>query len=136
MSRRSLPIRPGVVVGGAGLGFVLSRVGFTDWGEVHRMFALSDLRLVGVFAVAVVVVFVGLRLLPWPKTWPAKTLRPGTVVGAVLFGLGWAISGACPGAVVAMVGEGQAAAVVALVGVFVGSALQRTLARHAPLRRA
>jgi uncharacterized membrane protein YedE/YeeE len=120
-------IRPGVVVGGAGLGFVLSRVGFTSFDDVHAMFTFGDLRLIGVFAVAVVVVGIGLRLLPAGRALPARELHRGLVPGGVLFGLGWAVSGACPGATLAMVGEGQAAAVLVLVGIFVGSALATKL---------
>lgn len=124
------PIRPGVVVGGAGLGFVLSRVGFTDWSELHRMFTFADRRLIGVFAVAVVVVGIGLRLLPQGRDLPRKAFHKGLVPGAVLFGVGWAFSGACPGAAFAMVGEGQAAALVSLFGVFVGSAVFDAVHRH------
>lgn len=120
-------VRPGVVVGGAALGVVLSRTGFTQWDDVHAMFTFADLRLIGVFAVAVVVVAVGLRVLPQTRALPpstfAKPFHRGLVPGAVLFGLGWAFSGACPGAAIAMIGEGQGAAVVACVGVVLGTAL-------------
>ena len=126
-------LRPGVVVGGAALGFVLSRTGFTSWDEVHAMFTFSDLRLVGVFAVAVFVVAIGLRVLRQAKRLPTKmfhkSFHSGLVPGAVLFGLGWAFSGACPGASLAMVGEGQAAAVVGLTGVLIGTALAQA-GRH------
>lgn len=121
----------GVVVGGTSLGFVLSRTGFTDWGQVHSMFTFSDLRLIGVFGVAVVVVAIGMRWLPLDQTLPQRRFHKGLVPAAALFGLGWALSGACPGAVLAMVGEGQATALIALMGVVLGSALWRPLSAWA-----
>ena len=39
-----------VAVVGIMLGFSLSRIGFADWGEVHRMFTFADLRLTFTFA--------------------------------------------------------------------------------------
>jgi hypothetical protein len=120
-ARRSF--RPAVVVFGAVLGFVLSRLGFTDANEVHRMMTFADLRLVGAFGVAVVTAAIGLRLLRVSSSLPQKAWHPGLVPGAALFGLGWAISGVCPGAAFALMGEGSAAGVVGVTGVVVGSAL-------------
>lgn len=125
------PFRLGVVVSGLALGFVLSRLGFTDFTSVHAMFTFSDLRLIGVFATAVVVTGIGLRLVPAGRVLPKRDWHSGLIPGGVLFGVGWAISGTCPGATLAMVGEGRGAAVIGLLGVFVGTALKDALDRFA-----
>ena len=44
-------------------------------------------------------------------------------MGGVLFGVGWALSGACPGIILVQVGEGKLGALVTLAGVFLGNAL-------------
>ena len=124
----SSSLRPAVVGFGLALGFVLSRLGFTDWGELHGMLTLSDLRLVGAFGVAVVVTAIGLRVLTVGQHLPAKPFHSGIVPGALLFGVGWALSGACPGAALAQLGEGRLTALVSVVGVFVGSALYQAVA--------
>jgi uncharacterized membrane protein YedE/YeeE len=126
-------VRPAVSVFGALLGAVLHGVGFTDGARVHAMFTFAELELIGVFGVAVVVVGVGLRFLSVTPSLPPRTWHRGLVPGAILFGLGWALSGACPGAVIAMAGEGQWLGVVGVVGVVVGAALTRRVV-HAAAR--
>jgi len=110
---------------GVGFGFALSRIGFASWDEVHGMFTFSDLRLLFtfMFAVALIVpswfVFERLGMAAWVK----RSIHPGTVAGGVLFGMGWAISGACPSIGLVQLGEGQLGAIWTLVGIFAGNAL-------------
>ena len=109
------------------LGFCLSRIGFSSWDEVHAMFTLRDLRLVFTFLLAVVVLgaawLVVRRVRPNDPPFSARPIHRGTVVGGVLFGVGWALSGACPGIILVQVGEGKLGALVTLAGVFLGNAL-------------
>jgi uncharacterized membrane protein YedE/YeeE len=112
---------------GLALGVVISSAGLSDWGEVHRMFALDDLRLVLGFLGAIAVALAGFRLLAWHDDLPAKPVRAGTVPGAILFGLGWAVTGACPGAALVQLGEGNAAAVASLAGMLAGAWLHDAL---------
>ena len=109
---------------GIGLGFTLSMVGFTRFEEVHAMFTFTDLRLFMVFVFGVVLTglgFLGTR----QRGLPRKHLHRGTLPGAVLFGIGWALCGACPGVVLAQLGEGQAHALVIALGVGSGTVLYR-----------
>lgn len=107
------------------MGVVLSRIGFSSWDEVHAMFVFSDLRMFLGFGVAVMVLFVAFRALA--KLTPSRThfrVRPvhkGTLVGSLLFGAGWAVSGACPSIALVQLGEGQLAAGYTLLGVFAGN---------------
>lgn len=110
---------------GAALGFTLSRIGFSSWDQVHRMFVFADLRMLLTFLVAVSVLATLYPLLGrrWPKQVPVS-LRPvhkGTVLGGVLFGVGWAISGACPSIALVQLGEGQLGGLVTLAGIFAGN---------------
>jgi len=102
-------------------GFILSRMGFADFTEVHKMFLFEDLRLFFGFAVGVtisMVAFVGLRQL---TKAPPRPLHPGSILGGIIFGAGWAITGACPSIVLVQLGEGQLAAIATLVGAIVGT---------------
>lgn len=107
------------------MGFVLSRIGFSAWDEVHAMFVFSSLRMFLGFGMAVVLLFVAFRLIA--KTVPARTnfrVRPihkGTLVGSLLFGAGWALSGACPSIALVQLGEGQLAAGYTLAGIVGGN---------------
>lgn len=107
------------------MGFALSRIGFSSWDEVHRMFTFADLRMFLAFCAAVVFLAVSWRVLA--KLAPSRTnfrnrpVHKGSLAGGVLFGVGWALTGACPSITMVQLGEGQLAAVWTLVGVFTGN---------------
>ena len=116
-------------LGAVGLAFgaVVSAAGFTDYGELHRMFTLEDPRLLLTFGGAVGLAAVGFALGCRHAGLPRRPLVAGTVPGAVVFGAGWALCGGCPGAVLAMVGEGKVSALVTLGGILLGTALGQRL---------
>ena len=127
MKKRSTYIIRGVrfAVPGFLLGVALHFVGFGDFSEVHAMFALEDLRLILTFAVAVAVTSVGIHLArPQERAkLPRGKVHPGIIPGAALFGIGWALTGGCPGVIFVQLGEGQLIAIVTLVGVLAGNLL-------------
>jgi uncharacterized protein len=111
---------------GLGFGFALSRIGFSDWGEVHRMFVFEDLRLTLTFGGAVAI----LTPLSWAvsRRFPRlseRRLHRGVVPGGILFGAGWALTGACPSIAMVQLGEGQLLAALTLAGIVLGVALSR-----------
>lgn len=115
---------------GTAFGFVLSRSGAADYGLVQAMFRLESFQLWGILGVAVLVTAPGLWLLERrgrtatgaPLRIAVKPLHPGTVVGGALFGVGWSMTGMCPGPMFVNLGEGKLPAVAALAGAFVGAA--------------
>jgi uncharacterized membrane protein YedE/YeeE len=105
------------------LGFSLSRIGFASWDQVHAMFVFADLRLFLTFVSGVVVLTAA-----WPVVarfangnWPQRHIHPGTLTGSLLFGVGWALCGACPAISLVQLGEGQLGALFTLAGVFAGN---------------
>lgn len=120
-------------------GFLLTRVGATDPDAITAMFQATDLHLAGVIGMAVVVAGVGLRLLVragihgpggTPLAIAPKPFKPGLVAGSLLFGAGWAMTGACPGTSLAQLGGGGLAGLVVVTGVLAGTWLYgRTGAR-------
>lgn len=105
------------------LGFSLSRIGFSSWDEVHGMFTFGELRMTLVFALGVAILapsWVVVRRIQG-ATWPTRGVHKGTFVGGLLFGAGWALSGACPSIALVQLGEGQLAAVVTLLGILAGN---------------
>jgi uncharacterized membrane protein YedE/YeeE len=116
---------------GTAFGFVLSRSGAADYNVVEGMFLFDRFQLYGIMAAAVAVTAPGLWWLKrHGRTAFGETLvvRPkprhgGNVTGGVLFGIGWAITGMCPGPIFVNLGEGKVYAVGALAGALVGAAL-------------
>jgi uncharacterized protein len=118
---------------GALFGFILSRAGATDYDAIAGMFRLTDLHLFGVIGVAIAVsaagFFVarrsGLRALNGePLILTKKPLTRGLTLGALLFGIGWGVSGTCPGTALAQIGEGRLAGIATLVGMVMGAWLE------------
>jgi uncharacterized protein len=97
-------------------GFALSRVGASEFDLIFRMFTGTDFKLVGVIMTAIFVGFLGMRVLHAQKrpTRSGQTLKIShkklgrwSLLGAALFGIGWGMAGACPGTVLAQLGEGK-----------------------------
>ena len=104
-------------------GFALSRIGFTSWDEVHSMFTFSSLRLTLAFGFSLVLLYAAWKVIARVQhtKWPRRGFHPGIVPGSLLFGAGWAISGACPSIALVQIGEGQLGAVWTLVGIVFGN---------------
>jgi uncharacterized membrane protein YedE/YeeE len=119
------------VLFGAAFGFVLSRSGAADYDFIQAMFLLESFQLYGILGTAVAVTAPGLWLLGrMGRTATGRPLRvapkprhPGNVVGGVIFGIGWSITGMCPGPILVNIGEGKLYAWGALAGALVGAAL-------------
>lgn len=112
---------------GVAMGLSLSLIGFADWGEVHRMFLFSDLRMFLAFAAAVALSLVGYRVTCGWGCFTPQPLHRGIVPGSLLFGIGWALTGACPSIGLVQLGEGQLPALATLAGVLLGTGLYRPL---------
>ena len=116
---------------GAVFGFVLSRSGAADYDYIQGMFLFERFQLYGIIATAVAVTAPGVWLLKRrgrtasgrPIEIEMKPLNRGTIVGGLLFGVGWSIAGMCPGPIFVNIGEGKVYALAALAGALVGAGL-------------
>lgn len=119
-----------VTVWGALMGVVLSGTGFADATQVRAMFLLQDLRLLLTFAGAAALM-AGVRAIRLGGLRPsAQRPVPGALVGAVIFGAGWALSTACPAAALTMLGGGAVGAAWLLVGMVAGTWAYRQVHRR------
>lgn len=112
-------------------GLLLSRSGAADYDYIQAMFRLENIQLFGIIGTAVMVTAPSLWLLQRrgrtvsgrPLVVTPKPFHLGNVVGGVLFGIGWSITGMCPGPILVNVGEGKVYALAALAGALVGASL-------------
>lgn len=102
-------------------GIVMSLIGFTDFNEVHKMFTLSDFRMTFAFMGAVGLLAIGFLIFDRHKQTPRKKYNKGIVMGSVVFGAGWAITGSCPTIAMIQLGEGQLAAIFVIMGIYLGT---------------
>jgi uncharacterized membrane protein YedE/YeeE len=102
-------------------GFALSRIGFSDYGEVHKMFTFTEFRLLLTFAGGVALAMIGFAVLAHHRDLQKKTLHKGTIPGSILFGIGWALTGSCPSIALVQLGEGYLPAVFTVMGIILGA---------------
>lgn len=114
------------LVFGCVFGVILLRSGASDFDAMERMFLFEDSHMFALAGVTTLVSAVGIWLLlksPWAlgiRTVPRPVHRD-SMVGGVLFGLGWGLSGACPGTVLVQLGAGHVVALATLTGVILGN---------------
>ncbi len=117
------------IASGTLFGWVLSRSGASDYDFIQQMFLFDDIQLYGIIGTAVAVTAPGIWLLRrhgkslfgHALVLTPKPAHRGNLIGGVMFGVGWAMTGMCPGPVLVNIGEGKMYAVAALVGVLVGT---------------
>lgn len=114
---------------GTAFGWVLSRSGAADYGFIQRMFLFESFQLYGILGAGVLTLLIGLQVLKRvgrtasgePIVIRPKAVNAGNWVGGALFGVGWSITGMCPGPVFVNLGEGKVYALFAFAGVLVGT---------------
>ena len=129
---------------GMGFGAVLAWAQLTDPERIRRMLLLEDAHYYLMMATAFAVGTVGTRLLRRRGvhalvtgelvTVDLSALERRHVTGSVLFGVGWAVTNACPGPIAAQVGQGLWWSLLTLGGFVVGATLQPALAARATAR--
>ena len=125
-----------VLVGGIFFGFGLAYSGMTKQEIVLSFLQLRDLGLIFVMGGAALVTFFAVNVVPrylktpllGGKFKPRRALLSrNVIIGAIIFGVGWGLSGQCPGAAVASLGTGNIAVLVGLGAMFVGAYLRGLL---------
>jgi hypothetical protein len=115
---------------GIAFGFLLSWGQLTSPDVIQDMLLLEDAYVYLIMASAIAVGFVTTRLLRrararavltgQPISWSIERPERHHVTGSVLFGLGWAMADACPGPIVAQLGQGFGWSIFTALGVVAG----------------
>jgi len=123
---------------GIAFGVVLTRSEVLSWFRIQEMFRFQSPRMYGIIVSAIVVAGVSVVLIKGlgaktisrqPIYIPPKTLGHGVryAAGGTIFGLGWALTGACPGPLFALVGNGVTVMAVAILSALAGTWLYGVL---------
>lgn len=116
---------------GLAFGFVFAAAGFNQYDVIHRMLLLEDiepfLTMGSAVGTAMLILWVGER-----RGWRTPigghlSLRRSPVerkhvLGGAVFGVGWAITGACPGTASTTLGGGSVMGIVLVAGMIAGIA--------------
>jgi uncharacterized membrane protein YedE/YeeE len=115
------------IVFGVLFGFSLSRIGFSDYDELHKMFVFADWRMFFTFAGGLVLATLLFQVVFRGRFQLSRPLHKGSILGGVLFGVGWALAGGCPSIPLVQLGEGKMVALFTVGGIVVGMLLFRWL---------
>jgi len=111
-------------------GIVFVKAEIISWFRIQEMFRLESFHMYGVIGTAVVVGALSVFLIKKLNartiygeriTFTDKTFNKGQIYGGLLFGLGWAITGACPGPLFAQIGTGAMVITVTLLSAIAGT---------------
>ena len=122
-------------------GIILVKSEVVSWYRIQAMFRFEEAHMYLIIGSAVVVGAISLFLIRRfemrtvegnPIEVKGKPFTRGTVIGGILFGMGWAITGACPGPIYAQIGSGHSAALITFASAFAGMYLYAWLRPRLP----
>ncbi len=111
-----------------GIAFVKTEI--ISWFRIQEMFRLQSFHMYGVIGTAVLVGMVSVQLIKRfniktiygePVLFHKKKFNKGQIIGGLMFGLGWALTGACPGPLFAQIGAGFLVVTVTLLSAIAGT---------------
>ena len=117
-------------VAGILFGIVLVKAEVISWFRIQEMFRLQSFHMYGVIGSAVVVGIISVLIIKKykiktiygePIEFVSKKFNKGNIYGGLIFGFGWAITGACPGPLFAQIGTGATVIIVTLLSAIAGT---------------
>ena len=115
---------------GSVFGFVLVKAEVISWFRIQEMFRFQSFHMYGIMMSAMAVGIASIFLIKKFKVTTSggeeikiepKKFNWGNVYGGFIFGLGWAMTGACPGPLYALVGSGVYVISIALLSAILGT---------------
>ena len=113
-------------------GIIFTKSEVISWFRIQEMFRFQSFHMYGIIGSAVVVAMISVQIIKRKgiKAWDGseivinpKEMGSGTRywLGGTMFGLGWALTGACPGPMFALVGNGFLVMLIAIVSAIAGT---------------
>ncbi|PJB12701.1 MAG: transporter [Flavobacteriales bacterium CG_4_9_14_3_um_filter_40_17] len=124
---------------GIGFGIILVKAEIVSWYRIIEMFRFESFHMYGVIGLAVVLGVIALQIIkrknlkdyegnpiviePKPKQYTRN------LIGGIIFGLGWALIGACPGPLFVLAGFGYVSILIVIVAAVLGAFLKGILVK-------
>lgn len=118
------------LVAGILFGLLLVKAEVISWFRIQEMFRFQSFHMFGIIGSAVVVGIISIFLIKKfkiktiygePVTIIPKTFNKGQIYGGLIFGFGWAVTGACPGPLFAQIGTGATVIAITLLSAIAGT---------------
>jgi uncharacterized membrane protein YedE/YeeE len=114
-------------------GIIMSKAEIISWYRIYEMFRFESFHMYGVIGSAVILGMIAVKLF---KNSQAKSIKGDDItftpkekgvkrylIGGIIFGLGWAMVGACPGPMFVLLGKGILSIGVVILGALLGTFL-------------
>ncbi len=111
-------------------GFIFIKAEVISWFRIQEMFRLQSFHMYGIIGSAILVAMISIFII---KKFNIKTIygeeiifhkkkfNKGQIYGGLIFGFGWALTGACPGPLFAQIGTGATVVAVTLFSAIAGT---------------
>lgn len=127
---------------GTFFGIVMYKSEAASWFRIYEMFQFQSIHMYGLMGTALAV---GIIIVQYIKRNKVKDVNgnriviadkdksiPRYLIGGILFGLGWALAGACPGPMFVMTGAGYFPILVVILGAVLGTWLYGLIKNKLP----
>jgi uncharacterized membrane protein YedE/YeeE len=118
------------LLSGVLFGIVLVKAEIISWYRIQEMFRLQSFHMYGVIGSAVIVGMLSVWIIKRFNIptihgekieFHSKKFNKGNVYGGLLFGFGWALTGACPGPLFAQIGTGMLVIIITFLSALAGT---------------
>ena len=127
---------------GTWFGILLTKSEAVSWFRIQEMFRFHAFHMYGIIGLAVVVGMISLLVIKKfkIKSINGENINPAqkplqfksNLIGGFIFGLGWALTGACPGPIYSLIGNGIMVFIVVLTAALVGSIFYDLIKKYLP----
>lgn len=111
-------------------GIIFVKAEIISWFRIQEMFRLQSFHMFGIIGSAIAVAMISVWVIRQfgiktiygePVVIHPKEFNKGNIIGGLLFGFGWALTGACPGPLFAQIGSGATVISVTLLSAILGT---------------
>ncbi|WP_341200629.1 DUF6691 family protein [Croceibacter atlanticus] len=121
------------LVVGIFFGIIMFKSEAASWFRIYEMFQFGSFHMYGIIGSALVLGVIGVQVIKRKNIKPLDgsemSLKPKNksvaryLIGGIIFGLGWALAGACPGPMYVLAGAGYISIIIVIFGAVVGTFL-------------
>ncbi len=127
---------------GFAFGIVLTKSEAVSWYRIYEMFLFQSFHMYGIIMTAIITGVIGIQLIKRKNIKDIAGLpieiqdkEKGTFrywIGGLIFGLGWALVGTCPGPIFILIGSGFMSVGLVLVGAIIGTFIYGVIKDNLP----
>jgi uncharacterized protein len=123
-------------------GIILTKSEAVSWYRIQEMFRFQSIFMYGIIGTAVISGIILVAVIKrfhlkdtdgQPIQFPEKDKRwKKYLIGGSIFGMGWALTGACPGPIFVLLGQGYTVMLIVIAGALAGTMLYGVLRNRLP----